>query len=214
MASRRAVPGQGGNRMHDEIRRILGEIRALEGELREKLHAHEERLAYRIRGRRIEFTEEIRAAHRKARVGIIRWVASGDIRNILSAPFIFALIIPFALLDLFLCVYHAVCFRLYRLPPVPRADYVVIDRHHLHYLNILQKLNCVYCGYVNGVISWARELASVTEQYWCPIKHARKVRGSHTRYAQFIDYGDAEALAVRVVDLREELRRSAAEGNA
>jgi hypothetical protein len=207
MASRRAVPGQGGNRMHDEIRRILGEIRALEGELREKLHAHEERLAYRIRGRRIEFTEEIRAAHRKARVGIIRWVASGDIRNILSAPFIFALIIPFALLDLFLCVYHAVCFRLYRLPPVPRADYVVIDRHHLHYLNILQKLNCVYCGYVNGVISWARELASVTEQYWCPIKHARKVRGSHTRYAQFIDYGDTEAMAVRVVDLREELRK-------
>ena len=193
--------------MHDEIRRILGEIRALEGELREKLHAHEERLAYRIRGRRIEFTEEIRAAHRKARVGIIRWVASGDIRNILSAPFIFALIIPFALLDLFLCVYHAVCFRLYRLPPVPRADYVVIDRHHLHYLNILQKLNCVYCGYVNGVISWARELASVTEQYWCPIKHARKVRGSHTRYAQFIDYGDTEAMAVRVVDLREELRK-------
>jgi hypothetical protein len=134
-------------------------------------------------------------------------VASGDIRNILSAPFIFALIIPFALLDLFLCIYHAVCFRLYRLPPVPRADYVVIDRHHLHYLNILQKLNCVYCGYVNGVIAWARELASVTEQYWCPIKHARKVRGSHTRYAQFIDYGDTEAMAVRVVDLREELRK-------
>jgi hypothetical protein len=193
--------------MHDEIRRILGEIRALEEELREKLHAHEERLEFRIRGRRVEFAEEIRAAHRKARVGIIRWVASGDIRNILSAPFIFALIIPFALLDLFLCLYHAVCFRLYRLPPVPRADYVVIDRHHLHYLNILQKLNCVYCGYVNGVIAWARELASVTEQYWCPIKHARKVRGSHTRYAQFIDYGDTEAMAVRVVDLREELRK-------
>jgi hypothetical protein len=207
MRCRRAVPGKGGHDMHDEIRRILGEIRALEEELREKLHAHEERLEFRIRGRRVEFAEEIRAAHRKARVGIIRWVASGDIRNILSAPFIFALIIPFALLDLFLWVYHAVCFRLYRLPPVPRADYVVIDRHHLHYLNILQKLNCVYCGYVNGVIAWARELASVTEQYWCPIKHARKVRGSHTRYAQFIDYGDTEAMAVRVVDLREELRK-------
>lgn len=197
--------------MHDEIRRILGEIRALEEELREKLHAHEERLQFRILGRRVEFAEEIRAAHRKARVGIVRWVAGGDIRNILSAPFIFALIIPFALLDLFLCVYHAVCFRLYRLPPVPRADYVVIDRHHLHYLNILQKLNCVYCGYVNGVIAWARELASVTEQYWCPIKHARKVRGSHTRYAQFIDYGDAEAVEVRVVDLRAELRKGGAE---
>jgi hypothetical protein len=209
MRCRRAVPGKGGHSMHDEIRRILGEIRALEEELRDKLHAHEARLEFRIRGRRVEFAEEIRAAHRKARVGIIRWVASGDIRNILSAPFIFALIIPFALLDLFLCIYHAVCFRLYRLPPVPRADYVVIDRHHLHYLNILQKLNCVYCGYVNGVIAWARELASVTEQYWCPIKHARKVRGSHARYAQFLDYGNAEAVEVRVVDLREELRKPA-----
>lgn len=200
--------------MHDEIRRILGDIRALEEELREKLHAHEEQLAFRIRGRRVEFAEEIRAAHRKARIGIIRWVATGDVRNIASAPFIFALIIPFAVLDVFLCVYHAVCFRLYRLPPVPRADYVVIDRHHLHYLNILQKLNCVYCGYVNGVIAWARELASVTEQYWCPIKHARKVMGSHARYAQFADYGDAEAMAVRVVDLREELRKPTAEESA
>ncbi len=199
--------------MHDEIRRILGEIRALEEDRREKLHAHGERLQFRIRGRRVEFAEEIRAAHRKARVGIVRWVAGGDIRNILSAPFIFALIIPFALLDLFLCLYEAVCFRLYRLPPVPRADYVVIDRHHLHYLNHLQKLNCVYCGYVNGVIAWARELASVTEQCWCPIKHARKVRGSHSRYAHFTEYGDAEALAVRVMDLREELRRPDAESN-
>lgn len=200
--------------MHDEIRRLLGDIRALEDELREKLHAHEERLEFRIRGKRIEFAEEIRAAHRKARVGLFRWIDSGDLRNAASAPFIFALIIPFALLDAFLCVYHAVCFRLYRLPPVPRADYVVIDRHHLHYLNLLQKLNCVYCGYVNGVIAWARELASVTEQYWCPIKHARKVRGSHTRYARFLDYGDAETLAVRVVDLREELRSPASDAAA
>jgi hypothetical protein len=200
--------------MHDEIRRLLGDIRALEDELREKLHAHEERLEFRIRGKRIEFAEEIRAAHRKARVGLFRWIASGDLRNAASAPFIFALIIPFALLDAFLCVYHAVCFRLYRLPPVPRADYVVIDRHHLHYLNLLQKLNCVYCGYVNGVIAWARELASVTEQYWCPIKHARKVRGSHARYARFLDYGDAETLAVRVVDLREELRSPASDAAA
>ncbi|MFM7273044.1 MAG: hypothetical protein ACKO4A_04200, partial [Gammaproteobacteria bacterium] len=120
---------------------------------------------------------------------------------------IYALIIPFALLDLFLTVYQAICFRLYRLPRVPRADYIVIDRHQLKYLNALQKLNCVYCGYVNGLIGWTREIASVTEQYWCPIKHARKVLGTHTRYAKFLDYGDAEAFPVRVRDLRQELRR-------
>jgi hypothetical protein len=31
-----------------------------------------------------------------------------------------------------------------------------------------------------------------TEQYFCPIKHARKVLGTHRRYANFLDYGDAD----------------------
>jgi hypothetical protein len=193
--------------MHEDIRRLLGEINALETELREKLQQQQEQLRYRIEGRRIEFAEELRAAHRRARVNALIWLARSDWRNALSAPVIYSLIVPFALLDLFLALYQATCFRLYRLPPVPRADYIVIDRHHLRYLNALQKLNCVYCGYVNGLIAWAREIASVTEQYWCPIKHARKVLGTHARYAKFLDYGDAEEFVVRVRDLREELRR-------
>ena len=82
----------------------------------------------------------------------------------------------------------------------------MIDRHRLEYLNALQKLNCVYCGYVNGLIGYAREIASRTEQYWCPIKHARRVLGAHPRYARFLDYGDAEELEVKVRDLREQLR--------
>lgn len=193
--------------MHDEIRRIMADIANLEGELRERLHEQEERLQFTIRGRRVEFARDIRAAHRRARVGLLRWLSRSDWRNALSAPFIYALIVPFALLDLFLGIYQAVCFRLYRLPPVARADYIVIDRQHLGYLNTVQKLNCVYCGYVNGLIAWAREIAAVTEQYWCPIKHARKVVGTHARYAHFLDYGDAEGYPVKVRDLREELRR-------
>jgi hypothetical protein len=59
---------------------------------------------------------------------------------------------------------------------------VVIDRHRLGYLNPVQKLNCVFCGYGNGVIAYAREITARTEQYWCPIKHALKVKGSHDRY--------------------------------
>jgi hypothetical protein len=193
--------------MHDDIHRLVEQIRALEGELRDRLHAEEKRLFYRIDGRRIEFAEEIRAAHRRARVNVVLWLARSELRNTHSAPFIYSLIVPFALLDLFLSAYQAICFRLYRLPRVPRSDYIVIDRHHLHYLNVVQKLNCVYCSYVNGLLAWTREIASVTEQYWCPIKHARKLLGTHRRYAHFLDYGDAEAFPVRVQDLRDELRR-------
>jgi len=192
--------------MHEDIRRIVAQIAALEAELRERVHEHEAELSYRIEGRRIEFAADVRAAHRELRTSLLRWLAQSTWRNALSAPVIYALIVPFGLLDLGLTIYQAACFRLYRIPRVARSDYIVIDRHRLEYLNALQKLNCVYCGYVNGLIGYAREIASRTEQYWCPIKHARRVLGAHPRYARFLDYGDAEELEVKVRDLREQLR--------
>ena len=31
-----------------------------------------------------------------------------------------------------------------------------------------------------------------TEQYFCPIKHARKILGTHSHYNRFLAYGEAE----------------------
>ena len=58
---------------------------------------------------------------------------------------------------------------------VKRSEYVIIDRNHLSYLNLIEAFNCVYCGYANGVIAYVREIASRTEQHWCPIKHALRI---------------------------------------
>jgi hypothetical protein len=85
---------------------------------------------------------------------------------------------------------------------VKRADYFVIDRHLLSYLNAIEKLNCVYCGYGNGVIAYAREITARTEQFWCPIKHARKAAGTHDRADKFLEYGDANAWRERLKLLR------------
>jgi len=52
---------------------------------------------------------------------------------------------------------------------------------------------CVYCGYANGLIAYVREIAARTEQYWCPIKHARPIPAPHARYRVFFEYGDARA---------------------
>ena len=81
----------------------------------------------------------------------------------------------------------------------------MVDRYRLGYLNIFERLNCAYCGYANGVIAYAREITARTEQYWCPIKHARKVLGSHARYAHFLDYGEAEDYAVKLDESRRRL---------
>ena len=70
----------------------------------------------------------------------------------------------------------------------------MIDRQHLAYLNSIEKLNCVYCGYANGVFAYTREIAGRPEQYWCPIRHAKRVRAPHARYRHFVDYGDAEVI--------------------
>ncbi len=75
------------------------------------------------------------------------------------------------------------------------------------HLNSLERFNCIYCGYVNGLLAYAREIAARTEQYWCPIKHARKIIGRHSRYHNFIDFGEAE----NYHELREEYQRQLTE---
>ena len=82
----------------------------------------------------------------------------------------------------------------------------MIDRHHLAYLNGIEKLNCVFCGYANGVFAYLREIAGRTEQYWCPIRHARRVRAPHAHYHEFVDFGDAAGYQQQLPILRAELK--------
>ena len=192
--------------MNEDIRRIVLELAELENELRDKLHEQETRILFRLEGTRVEFENHVRATHERMRTHVLTWLARSQLRNILSAPFIYAMFLPFALLDLFVTMYQAVSFRLYGIPRVPRSRYIVVDRHKLYYLNSIQQLNCVYCGYANGLIAYVREIAARTEQYCCPIKHARRVTGSHGRYAHFLDFGDAENFEQKLQDLRKQLR--------
>lgn len=124
----------------------------------------------------------------------------------MTAPIIYTLIIPIALLDLSVTFYQAVCFPLYGISKVRRRDYMVFDRHHLAYLNGIEKLNCTYCSYANGLIAYVREVAARTEQYWCPIKHAERISDAHDRYPEFVDFGDAEAYHGRARQLRDVLK--------
>ena len=123
----------------------------------------------------------------------IQGISKYKILQILTAPFIYLCFIPTILLDFVVTLYQNICFPLYGIPQVKRKDYVIIDRYKLKYLNFSKKFNCVYCGYFTGVISYAQEIAGKTEQYWCPIKHATKLKNSHNHYSNFMDYDDAKA---------------------
>jgi hypothetical protein len=107
-------------------------------------------------------------------------------------------IIPFLVLDLAVTIYQQVCFRIYHIPLVRRSDYLILDRHHLAYLNAIERFNCLYCGYSNGLIEYVREVAARTEQYWCPVKHALRSPDPHRLVDRFVDYGDIEAYQTRL----------------
>ncbi len=182
---------------------LMAKIHALEDEIDKLIAERREQFHYTVERNRVRFDREILNKHREFRLGLWRQIVQSPLPIILVSPFIYSLIIPLALLDLFVSVYQFVCFPVYGLDKAKRADYVVIDRHKLAYLNPLEKLNCVYCGYGAGVIAYAREIASRTEFYWCPIKHSRPVAAPHSRYANFIDYGDAQSYRQHQDDIRK-----------
>jgi hypothetical protein len=63
----------------------------------------------------------------------------------------------------------------------------------LAYLNTIEKVGCIYCSYANGLLALISEIAARTEQHFCPIKHAHRLARPHSRYPNFLPYGDAAA---------------------
>lgn len=111
-----------------------------------------------------------------------------------SALFIYAMIVPTVFLDLCMEIYHRICFPMYGLKYVRREDFIsIIDRTKLPYLSWYEKLNCGYCGYVNGVMRYAVAIASETERYWCGIRHAQPVARPPEVENAFLPYGDEKA---------------------
>lgn len=190
----------------DRLGQLLTEIRKLEEQIVEELQAKEKVYGYKIQKTKIRFADEIRRQHRKLRTALHRYVLGSRALVLLTTPVIYACLVPIALLDLVCSVYQWVCFPIYGIPGVRRGDYLAFDRHHLHYLNLVEKINCEYCAYANGILSYVAEIAARTEQYWCPIKHFRCVKCAHKRYRHFFNFGDAEGYARRLAAIRKEFR--------
>lgn len=197
--------------MNKKIIGIATRIAELERELEREVDQHIEELSrkfhYRIEESKIAFKSEARALHKKARQGALAFLWEAPVASLLVSPVIYSLIIPLVLLDLWLWLYQTVCFPVYGIAKADRSRYILFDRGHLQYLNWIERLNCNYCGYANGLVAYAREIASRTEQYFCPIKHARRYSGAHSRYHVFLDYGDADAYRKELAKLRADLRR-------
>lgn len=191
--------------MYTDIAKLLEDMRNLQGQLEQFFDEAREKFQYTLEDGRVRFSQEVEQLHRRYRVSSLRYLLDANLGSLITAPVIYSMVVPLVFLDICFTVYQQICFRAYGVPRVSRGDYLVNDRHKLGYLNTIEKINCAYCGYGNGVIAYAREIISRTEQYWCPIRHAHRVHGAHERYPHFFDYGDAEAYQQGLEAKREEL---------
>lgn len=200
-----------GEAMNSKISELMRAISDLEGQLEAELAKGRAELRYGLERGRIVFEQEVARRHRELRVSLGRYLLKARFWVVVTAPFIYAMIIPLVLLDIFVTVYQLICFPAYGITKVRRSDYLVFDRHHLSYLNGLEKLNCAYCSYANGLLAYTREIAGRTELHWCPIKHARRVLGTHDTYHEFDDYGDAEAYhrRLKVAEVNDNVKDAA-----
>ncbi|NTV93900.1 MAG: hypothetical protein HGA75_00585 [Thiobacillus sp.] len=191
--------------MTPKIEELMARIRELQEELEVDLERKQAEFRYHLEDRRARFEQDILELHKRLRKGSLRYLVEAPPLFILTAPVIYGAALPLALLDLAVTVYQAICFPIYKIAKVRRADHFVYDRHLLPYLNWIERMNCLYCSYGNGLMSYGREIIARTELYWCPIKHARRLSDAHARYPDFFDYGDVERYRAELGRLRKEM---------
>lgn len=193
--------------MNDRIQQILSQITALEDDLRSALNEQQSSIFFQIKGKRVEFEQSIKEAHSRLKTNFFRWLVTNRPQNLITGPIIYSMIIPLLITDFFVTFYQWTCFPIYGIKKVRRSDYIVYDRQQLNYLNFIEKFHCTYCAYGNGMIAYVTEVIARTEQYFCPIKHARKILGTHARYERFLDYGDAENYEKKLEEYRRALEK-------
>lgn len=191
--------------MPESLSELMARIKDLEDNVEEQLAEQRKKFKYHIERRRVVFEADVLRKQKEFKVAFGTFLRETRFLTVLTAPFIYGVAVPLVLLDLVASLYQAVCFPVYGIGTVRRRDYIFLDRSSLAYLNGLQKLNCAYCGYGNGLLAYVTEIAARTEQYWCPIKHAARISGAHARYVNFLEYGDAEGFQEGQKALRKKL---------
>ena len=97
--------------MSTRIDDLFARITCLERDLETELSRVRTKWHYRVEAGRVRFEREARLAHRRLKQSIPRFLRESRIATLLSAPLVYSMIVPIALLDLWISVYQSICFR-------------------------------------------------------------------------------------------------------
>jgi hypothetical protein len=160
----------------DQLDAVFAKFREAEVNLLRELQRKRQEFHYAVRKGKVHFTEAARTRQKNFLKHLAGFLRDSNLLVLLTTPIIWFCLFPIVFLDLVFTMYQTICFPVYGIPKARRSDFVLFDRHRLAYLNLIEKLNCLYCAYANGVFAFVTEVAARTEQYWCPIKHALRMK--------------------------------------
>ena len=106
--------------MNEKINLLLEKMAALENELQEAVHQQESRVFFQIKGKRVEFEQSVKQAHRKLKTSLFRWLVTNRPQNLITGPIIYAMVFPLMMLDFFVSLYQFTCFPIYGINKVRR----------------------------------------------------------------------------------------------
>jgi len=192
--------------MTDKIKVLMEELEEKKRQLRDEIAKEEKRITFEIRNGSVIFEQDILAKQKVHMKALRAWFRETPLIQLLCAPVIYGMVIPAVILDVSLFLYKTVVGKVFKIKFAGRDEYIVFDRQYLGYLNSIEKFNCMYCSYFNGLMHYATAIAGRTELYFCPIRHAKKIAYEHPFHDKFFNYADGEAYQERLKELREEMR--------
>jgi len=193
--------------MSDKIKEMIEEIEAMKEKLGKEIAQHEKDISYEIQNGYVRFEKEILDKQKENMKNLLAWFRDIPLLHLLVSPLVYGMLIPAILFDIILFIYQQVVFRIFKFKFIKRSDYILFDRQYLGYLNSIEKLNCLYCSYFNGLMQYASAIAGRTELYFCPIKHAKKVAYQHDFYDEFFSYGHEEKYQEKLEALRKKSQK-------
>ncbi len=193
--------------MSDKIKDMIEEIEKMKVKLLKEIAHQEKDISYEIQNGYVRFEKEIFDSQKENMKNLLAYFRDMPLLHLLTSPLIYVMVIPAIIFDVMLFLYQQIIFRVYKFEFVKRSDYILFDRQYLGYLNPIEKLNCMYCSYFNGLMHYAAAIASRTELYFCPIKHSKKVAYEHDFYDAFFRYGDEDEYQKKLEELREKFQK-------
>jgi len=194
--------------MSDKIRKMIEEIEAMKVKLGEEIAQQEKHISYEIQNGYVRFEKEVLDKQKENMKNLLTYFREIPLLHLLISPLIYAMVIPAILFDVILFIYQQIIFRIYKFEFVKRSDYIIFDRHYLGYLNVIEKISCMYCSYFNGLMHYTSAIVNRAELYFCPIKHAKKIAYQHSYYDDFLAYGDEDDFQEKLQELHKKFQKS------